>query len=311
MSTPSTLPGRRGSRLPGSGRRGSAAAALMSPFFVLFAMVTLIPLGYAVYLSMFQDKRSGLGFGGVTTVFSGLDNYSKVLGDSVYRAGYVHVALYGCVYVPVMLFGALTLSLLLDSALARAKRVFQLFYFLPHVVPGILAALIWLYLYTPRVSPIVTMLNHSGISFNLNHMAVVVPATANIAVWEVMGYNIVIFYAALQAIPRETLEAAKIDGASEFRTAVSIKLPLIRSSAGLVGLFTAVGVLQLFNEPLMLQTVAPGSISQTWTPNMYNLNAAFNNQNVGAAAAGAIVLALVSGVVSYVITRVSNPWKTT
>lgn len=291
------------------GRGKGAAAVLLAPFFVLFALAMLAPIGYALWLSLFQVHHSGLGFGPATTVFSGLANYTAALADPVFRSGFLHVAVFALVYVPTMLAGSLLVALLLDSALARAKRFFQLVLFLPHVIPGIIAAIVWLYLYTPGVSPVVAALQSGGIGFNLDSPFTAVPAIANVAVWEVIGYNIVIFYAALQAIPRELLEAAVIDGASELRTSLSIKLPLIRSSVGLVGLFTAIGVLQLFQEPLLLNRAAPAVITQMWTPNLYNYAQAFNNTDYGLSAAGSILLALVCGGLSFLVTRIANPWR--
>ncbi|RAG81312.1 sugar ABC transporter permease [Streptacidiphilus pinicola] len=293
---------------PRSRTRG-AAALLLGPFFLLFTAATLAPIGYALWLSLFKEHHSGLGFGAATTVFSGLGNYLDVLKDPVYRDGFVHVALFAVLYVPLMLGGSLAVALLLDSALARAKRFFQLTLFLPHVVPGIIAAIVWLYLYTPGVSPIVSALQSGGVNFDLGSPFVAVPSLVNVAIWEVLGYNVVVFYAALQAIPREVLEAALIDGASELRTSWSIKLPAIRSSVGLVGLFTAIGVLQLFQEPLLMQQTAPAVITSTWTPNLYNYAQAFKDSNYGFAAAGSILLAIVCALLSYGVTRLSNPWR--
>ena len=297
-------------RMPAArGRKGTAAALLLTPFFALFALATLAPIGYAVWLSLFQEHRSGLGFGPATTVFSGLDNYASALADPAFRSGFGHVALYALVYVPLMLAGSMTAALLLDSTLARAKRFFQLTLFMPHVVPGIIAALVWVYLYTPQVSPVVHLLQSGGIPFDLGSESTAVPAMANIGIWEVLGYNMVIFYAALQAIPRELLEAARVDGASELRTALSIKIPLVRSSVGLVGLFTGVAVLQLFNEPLLLSSMGGGAISSKWTPNMYNFAAALQGNDYGRAAAGSLLLALFCAALSYLVTRFSNPWR--
>ncbi|HTJ71662.1 MAG TPA: sugar ABC transporter permease [Actinospica sp.] len=281
----------------------------MSPFFVLFTAVTLIPVGYAVYLSLYRTEASGLGFGGAVDVFVGLGNYTRTLGDAVFRSGFAHVAEYGIVYVPVMLIAAVAAALLLDSALAKASRFFQLVFFLPSQVPGILAAIIWLYLYTPHVSPVVQWLTDLGATPNLNHPAWSVPAMANVAVWQFTGYNIVIFYAALKAVPREVIEAAVVDGAGEWRTAVGIKLPLIGPAASLAGMMTLVGVLQLFNEPLVLGSIAPGSISAVWSPNLYLYNAAFTDNDYAAAAAGSILLALLSGVLSFVVIRLTRRWR--
>ncbi|WP_037607441.1 carbohydrate ABC transporter permease [Streptacidiphilus rugosus] len=315
LTKPAATP-RAPDRAPAARRRsvrtGGAAAALLAPFFVLFTAATLAPIGYALWLSLFKEHHSGLGFGGPpTTVFSGLGNYLDVLKDPAYRDGFVHVAVFALLYVPLMIAGSLAAALLLDSALARAKRFFQLTLFLPHVVPGIIAAIVWLYLYTPGVSPVVSALQSGGISFDLGSPFVAVPSLVNVALWEVLGYNVVVFHAALQAIPREVLEAALIDGASELRTSWSIKLPSIRSSVGLVGLFTAIGVLQLFQEPLLLQQSAPAVITTQWTPNLYNWAQAFKDSNYGYAAAGSILLAVVCGLLSFAVTRLSNPWRRT
>lgn len=293
-----------------AGRRTGAAALLLTPFLALFAVAVLAPIGYALWLSLFRQQSAGLGFGGRTTVFAGLADYTSALSDQAFRSGFAHVAEYALLYVPVMLAAALAVAMLLDSTLARAKRFFQLTLFLPHAVPGIIAAMVWAFLYTPQVSPVVHLLRSAGLPFDLGSAATAVPAMANIGLWEALGYNVIIFYAALQALPRELTEAAVLDGAGQARIAWSVKLPLIRSSLGLVGLFTAIGVLQLFNEPLLLSQNGAGAVSSRWTPNMYNYAEAFHSADYGRAAAGSLLLALVSGVLSFAITRWSKPWRT-
>jgi multiple sugar transport system permease protein len=293
---------RRAATVRRRGGRG-AATALLAPFFLLFTCATLIPIGYAVYLSLFSEQSSGLGFGGTETVFTGLGNYTRALGDSAYRAGYVTIAEYCLLYIPLMLGLSLLVALLLDSVLARAKRFFQLALFLPHAVPGIIAALIWTYLYTPGISPVLDAIGSGGLQLDpLTHP---LPAVVNMAVWEWTGYNMVIFYAALQAIPREVLEAAVVDGASPLRTALSIKIPLVRASITMVGLFTVIGSLQLFTEPMILNGVAPAVVS-TWTPNMYAYTAAFSRNDFGLAAASSVMLALVAAALSFVVTKLTG-----
>ncbi|RKE18442.1 carbohydrate ABC transporter permease [Streptomyces sp. TLI_171] len=281
-----------------------APAVLLAPFLLLFTACTLIPIGYAVYLSLYTEHRSGLGFGGGTTqVFTGLGNYTRALGDAAFRDGFWNTAQYCLLYIPLMLGLSLTVALLLDSALARAKRFFQLALFLPHAVPGIIAALVWTYLYTPGISPVIDALSSAGTQVDvLGHP---LPAIVNIALWEWTGYNMVIFYAALQAIPREVLEAAVVDGAGPLRTALSVKVPLIRASVVMVGLFTVIGSLQLFTEPMILHDVAPGVVS-TWTPNMYAYSAAFERGDYGLAAASSVLLALAAAALSFVVTRLTR-----
>ncbi|MFE7329182.1 carbohydrate ABC transporter permease [Streptomyces sp. NPDC057565] len=284
-------------------RTTRAAAILLGPFFVLFTLAMVVPIGYAVWLSLFTEKQSGLGFGGTETVFSGLDNYAAALGDRAFREGFAVLLGYCLFYIPLLLIGALALALLLDSTLARARRFFQLALFLPHAVPGIIAALIWVYLYTPQLSPVISAMESGGIGFDFFSPEGALPSVVNIALWEWLGYNMVIFYAALQAIDRSVLEAATVDGAGAWRIALSIKVPLIRASVVMVALFTVIGSLQLFTEPLILNKGTGSAVSSTWTPNMYAYTAAFERNDYGLAAAASILLALTAALLSFVVTR--------
>lgn len=298
-ATRAAAPRRRGRPRAHSG----AAGLFLAPFMVLFTACTLIPIGYAVYLSLFSERHSGLGFGAAETVFTGFGNYSRALADPAFVSGFANVAMYCALYIPVMIGSSLVLALLLDSALAKARRFFQLALFLPHAVPGIIAALIWVYLYAPGISPVLDGLDAFGLRIDiLGHP---VPAVVNMAAWQWIGYNVVIFYAALQAIPREVLEAAAVDGAGPMRTALNIKVPLIRGSVLTVVMFTVIGGLQLFTEPMILHGTAP-SVDSSWTPNMYVYTAAFERNDSGLAAAGSVLLALVAAGLSYLITRVAR-----
>ncbi|MFG2871777.1 carbohydrate ABC transporter permease [Streptomyces sp. NPDC048338] len=286
--------------------RTRAAAVLLTPFFVLFTAVMVVPIGYAVWLSLFTEKQSGLGFGGTETVFTGLDNYTAALGDRAFREGFGVLLGYCLFYIPLLVAGALGLALLLDSALARARRFFQLALFLPHAVPGIIAALIWVYLYTPQLSPVVEAMEAGGVGFDFFSPEGALPSVVNIALWEWLGYNMVIFYAALQAIDRSVLEAATVDGANSWRIAFSIKVPLIRASLAMVGLFTVIGSLQLFTEPLILNKGTGSAVTSTWTPNMYAYTAAFDRNDYGLAAAASVLLALTAALLSFGVTRLTG-----
>lgn len=300
---------------PGSPRlsRGSrrAVVALLAPFFGLFTLVTLLPIGYAFYLSLFQERQEGLyGSGGSTMEFSWFDNYVAVLGDPAYVAGYLNIALYVLIYVPLLMITAMGVALLLDSAVAKLKRTLQLSLFIPHLVPGIIAALLWLYLYIPEISPISQALKGAGIEASILTPGGVMPAIINIGIWAGLGYNMVIFYAALQAIPTDVLEAARIDGASGFRTAISVKIPLIRGSVALAMLFSAVGALQVFSEPLILHIYSAGLVDSSWSPNLYAYTQAFGGgHNYGYAATASIILAVFSALLSFLVTRFGKPWS--
>ncbi|MFJ9338928.1 carbohydrate ABC transporter permease [Streptomyces sp. NPDC101733] len=280
----------------------------MAPFFLLFALVTVAPVIYAGYLSLFHDEQSGLGFGGTRRVFTGLGNFTRALSDPLFLASFRNVAVYCVLYVPLMIGGALLLALLLDSALARARRFFQIAFYLPHAVPGLIAAMIWLYLYTPGLSPGLQALDGVGLTWNFFGGDEALLSVVNISAWQWLGYNMIIFFAGLQAIPRETLEAATMDGAGAVRTALQIKVPSIRPTLVLTVLFTCVGAVQLFDAPQLLQLRA-GEMGESWSPTMYVFSAAFKGHDYGLAAASALLLALVAGAASYVVTALGNRWR--
>lgn len=140
-----------GARPRKAGRRQQALACvtLLAPFTALLVAVFLVPVGYAIGLSLFSEDHKGLGFGGGTAVFTGLRSYLAVLTDPSFVSGFGVIALYCVIFVPVVVAGALALALLLDSGLIRLRRTAQMLLYVPHAVPGIIAAVIWLYLYTP------------------------------------------------------------------------------------------------------------------------------------------------------------------
>jgi multiple sugar transport system permease protein len=112
------------------------------------------------------------------------------------------VLLFGIVQIPVMLAFATVLALLLDSAAVRFRRFFRLVYFLPYGIPGVIAAILWSFLYLPGLSPVVAALQHTGFgTVNFLGADSTLWSIANIVTWEYTGYNMLIIYAALQAIP--------------------------------------------------------------------------------------------------------------
>ena len=133
---------------------------------------------------------------------------------------------------------------------------------------------------------------------------------SNIVTWEFTGYNMIILYAALQTIPRDLYEAAAVDGASQWRIARAIKLPALRPALTLTVLFSVIGSFQLFNEPYLLQQLAPNVIDTAYTANLYAYSLAFTGQQVNYAAAVSFLLGLVIVILSYVFLYLANRRRT-
>lgn len=298
--------------LPRSSRRRFSGAgrpwvpyAFIAPFMVLFALFLVAPIGVAIVNSLYSRQSSGLGFGGTTVEFVAFDNFVRALTDTDFLFGFARVLLYGIVQVPVMMIIAAALALLFDSALVRGRKFFQFAVFLPYAVPGVIAALLWGFLYQPSVSPILQGLAAIGIDANLLAPGTVLWSVANINIWSLTGINMIILFAALQGISRDVYEAARLDGAGQLRTALQIKLPMIAPAILLTTLSSIIGTLQLFNEPQVLQSITP-NISSDWTPNMAIYAASTLGKNPNLASAMAVVLGLVTLVVSLIVLRISS-----
>ena len=289
---------RPGPRAAGQQRRQArTAAAFIAPFAVLFAGMYLAPIGYTVYQSLFRVHHSGLGLSAPTTVFAGLSNYGTALDDPAFRGSLLRVLLIGIVQVPVMLVLALVLALLLDARTTLFKRFFRLAFFLPYALPGVIGAIMWSYLVAPGLSPITAAAHHLGLQLNLTSNALLAPTIGNMLTWGWTGYNMLIIYSALQAIPAELSEAAKMDGCSPLRIAWHIKIPMVRPALVLTTVFSVIGTAQLYNEPAILHNVAP-NLSSDYTP-IFAAYDQINANNFNAAAAESVILAVLAFALSF------------
>lgn len=265
----------------------------------MFALFLVVPIAYAIYQSLIGIERSGpLGLGEVRTVFVGLDNYTRALGDDGFVGSFRRVVLFGIVQVPVMIALATSLALLLDSASARGVKFFRATYFLPYGVPGVIASILWGFLYVPGISPLVDVLDSVGLEVDFLAGTTTLWSIANILIWQFAGYNMLVIVAQLHSINRDLYEAAHVDGASAWQVVRHIKLPLLRPALVLTAVFSIIGTLQLFAEPLVLRPLST-SISSDYTPNMSAYNQAFDGNNYGLAAAEAVIIALVAFVLSF------------
>lgn len=289
--------GGRRSRKAGGLSLPGPAFWFLSPFCLLFLLFFVLPIIYAFGQSLFAVERGGL-FGESETVFSGFSNYALALGDPEFVSSVWRVLGLGIVIVPVMIFFALVLALVLDSAAVRFPRFFRVAYFAPYGVPGVIASLLWGFLYTPGISPIVDLLGRVGLDVNFLGPNLTLWSVANIVIWQFAGYNMLVLVAQLQSIEPELYEAARVDGASGWRIAWNIKIPLVRPALILITVFTIIGTLQLFAEPLVLQPIN-SNISSTYTPNLSAYTQAFTYNNYNYAAAQAVLLTVIALVLSF------------
>lgn len=301
---------RLGSKAPSRGevrrrRRGVSHAStgylFVAPFMVVFLAMLVLPLAYAAYLSLFRERLIG------GTVFAGLENYTRALTDPRLLEGIGRVGLFFLIQVPIMLVIALVAALAIDSGLLRMAKVFRLGIFLPYAVPSVVAALMWGYLYGRDFGPFTQLTDALGLPApDFLSSSWMLGSLANIVTWEFTGYNMIILYAALRAVPHELYEAAAVDGAGAIRTAWSIKIPALRPALLVCLIFSVIGSFQLFAEPQLMQRLAPSVIDSAYTPNLYAYTLAFTGQEVNYAAAVSFLLGAVIVVVSYTVLFVTS-----
>ncbi|MFK0285868.1 carbohydrate ABC transporter permease [Streptomyces sp. NPDC090499] len=298
-----TTPG--GRRRPnGGGPRAATVAAFVTPFFLPFLLFYLVPVGYALWQSFRVVRRSGGQYGTSYTTFGGFEQYGQVLQNHEFWSSIGRIGLFGVVQVPVMLFVALIIALLLDTPLLRAKGFFRIVAFMPYAVPGVIAAIMWSYLYSPQLSPVVDLLNGIGLHPDFLGPGAVLWSAANVSTWLWTGYNMLIMFSALQSIPQELYEAAKLDGASNWTIAWRVKVPIIAPSIVLTTVFSIIGTLQLYAEPAVLRQIS-SNISSTFTPNMLAYTVASGN-NYQQAAAISVVIAVITFVLSFGFMRLTS-----
>jgi multiple sugar transport system permease protein len=197
-----------------------------------------------------------------------------------------------------MLGLALLFALLLDRPRIGMRRLSRISIFLPYAIPGVVASVLWGFLYLPAVSPFQFLLDKiGGPQVNPLGSNLVLFAVVNIGLWGGVGFNMIVIFTALRAIPPEIYESARLDGCTELQIALRIKVPLVMPALIMTSVFTVIATLQVFSEPTTLKPLT-NSLPSTWTPLMKVYTDAFVNDDIYSAAATSIIIALITLVFS-------------
>ncbi len=276
----------------------------ISPFFILFLLVGLFPLGYTAVVSVHDwGLISGQGD------FVGLQNYIDVLNQPrFYTALRNTYSIFLLSSVP-QIIAAVAIAAVLDQNI-RAKTFWRMGVLLPYVVAPVAVALIFSKLFADQSGMINALLGMVGIDpirWHADALASHV-AIASMVNFRWTGYNTLILLAAMQAVPRDVYEAAVIDGAGRLRTFFSVTLPMLRPTIIFVIITSTIGGLQIFDEPRMFDQLGLGGSDRQWmTLTMYLYELGWGPQkSFGRASAVAWILFLiivVIGVINFMITR--------
>jgi ABC-type sugar transport system permease subunit len=272
-------------------------------FFSLLPMIWAIALGFFSY----SPVRAGEGFLGLggQNPFVGLDNYRAMFSDSqparVFRAAVVNTFMFALLVLPINLAITLPLAVIIESIHDRLKGFFRAIYFMPTISSAVAVAVMWGYIFHPQQGLLNTMIRAVGLTppkawltdpsavyfgIPLAMIAVIIAY-----IWQDFGYNLVIFIAALQGIPREIQDSARVDGANAWNIFWHITLPLLKPTMLFVCVLTMLSSLQVF---VIFDVMTNGGPRNQTTPLVMSIyENAFRYQNMGWAAAISMVLFLI------------------
>ena len=278
----------RGRRSAYARRRGRAGLMFVTPFMIIYTLFMIVPIGYAVYDSLYSTKLIG------GTSFTGFANYATVLQSGPFWGGVIRVIIFGAIQIPFMLAVAFFFATVFDLGVAKFGQVFRAIYFIPFAVPIVVSALMWGFHFDPAYGPFNHLMDALGFSnFNWLSSTLMLPAIIIIAIWEWTGYNSIILYTALKSVPRDLIEAAILDDTPLWKIILRIKLPMVRPAIIMLVFINTIGAMQLFIEPNILNNYQAGVITNTWTPvyDIYSTSIQSGEYQLGAAMA--VVLAVI------------------
>lgn len=277
------------SQVKGDGvQRALSGWLFASPYVLLLLTFGLVPAGYAIYESFVTLASPGT---------LSLGNWRLVVNDFRFWPAVKNVATFLVIWIPIMVVGTLVLALLLHEKISRFSSAMRLIYFLPGAVTGSAAVLLWYFMLSPQLSPYQAPLEAMEITsnnemFTTGHLPQIF---ALVAFMTGVGSWVVIMFGAIQAVPHDILEAARIDGAGPIRIAVKIKLPLITKYVVYMLILSFAFALQIFVEPQLFYSITNAG-STSWSLNQLGYVFAFQQGDFGQAATISVVLLVVSSV---------------
>jgi lactose/L-arabinose transport system permease protein len=280
----------------------------VSPFFVLFGAFSLYPIGYSAWLSFHDWNLIG------PARYVGLANYRELVHDSLFWQSMTNAALLFFIYVPAMTFLALVLAALLNSRYVRLQGIFRTLIFLPYVMSGTVAASFTFQLLLDQnagyANRFLSFLGASPVPW-LDDIWWARVSMGLLVLWALLGFNMLIMLAGLQAIPPELSEAAKVDGAGPVQILFKITVPLLRPVIVFSVTLSIISTFSLFTEPKILFNPSGGPAHSAQTPVLEIWQTTFSYLRIGySAAMSYIYFAIIMAVAlaQYVLVSRRDPY---
>jgi multiple sugar transport system permease protein len=300
-------------RIPGS-RGGSAlqrretmwAYIFLGPAFFFLAVLVIFPILFAFWISLHDWSLIPRDF-----PFIGLANYVEAVKDPLTIKSLQNTVIYTIGAVPVSMVLSLVLALIMNQEKLPFRTLFRTVYFIPVITSWVAVSFVWRWMFEPRWGLVNTFLGLFGIR-GIKWLASptwALPAIMLVAIWKGLGYNMVVFLAGLQGIPRVLYEAAEIDGANHWQRFWSVTLPLLNPTIVFITVTAVIGSLQVFTPAVVMTTVqgeAGGPINSTRVMVYHIYSTAFRYTRLGYGAALAFLLFALIMIVTLIQLRVTQ-----
>jgi multiple sugar transport system permease protein len=281
-----------------------AGYLFVAPFVLFLVGIYAYPFFYAIYMSFFDYFFSAPG-AEVVRPFVGLANYANVLQDPLFHIAIRNVVIFLVINVPLTVAISMVLATALNAAIPL-RAFFRAAYYIPYITASVAAVGIWLWLFSGfgLVDKILGSLAPNP-SFLINAF-LAMPIIALYVTWKGLGFYILVYLAALQTIPKELYEAAKVDGASRIASFFAVTVPGLRPATLLVVITAVITGANFFTEPYLL-TGGGGPDNQTVSPVFLIYRFGIQQNHPGYAAAIGLLLAtgvlIISGINRFVLER--------
>ncbi|GJM44117.1 MAG: sugar ABC transporter permease [Gemmatimonadota bacterium] len=253
-----------------SRREARTGWLFLAPALLLLGVFFLVPVLSGLALSLTDFDAYAIGSPDLAR-FVGIDNYVQTLASDEFWAALRNTLYFAVLAGPLSILVSLGAALLVDAPITRARAVFRVAYFVPVVTTLVAVAIVWRYLYHPRYGVLNFLLGLVGVDpihwLGDPHWAM--PAIVILAVWKNFGYNMLIFVAGLQSVPKELYEVAAVDGAGRRHQFLHITVPSLAPIFLFVGITTMIGSFQVFAEPYVMTQGGPLGSTRTLLLHMY------------------------------------------
>lgn len=279
-------------------------ATFMLPASILLLVFMVLPFLMAFGLSFTNQRLIESPRG---TQFIGMANYVRALGDNLFKKGLTNNAIFVLVVVPLQTALALALAILVNIKV-KGSKIFRAIFFIPTVTTMVVVSVIWSFLYHPDglINGFLTTITFGlwdGADF-LNNTSTAFPSIMLMSMWQGVGFQMLIFLAALQEIPDSFYEAADIDGANTWQQFLYITLPQLKNTTTFVIISTTILAFRLFTQVYVMTNGGPQNSTYTAMLHIYNM--AFKRLNIGYSSAMTVIFFLIILMISIVQRFVLN-----